>query len=69
MPKVERTSKKVASAASRVLKEPKNATATSKSLAGSALTQNPSMASARSRQVISEVSSEHSEALKRLVNR
>jgi hypothetical protein len=69
MAKSETTSKRMANAASRVLKEPKGSSAQGKSVAASALTQNPTKASAGSERVIKGVSQEHRDALKRLVDR
>jgi hypothetical protein len=69
MPKSETTSKRAASAAARVLKEPKGSSSDVKSRAASALAQAPGKASSGSERVIKDVSLEHREALKRLVNR
>lgn len=69
MAKVETTSKRTASAASRVLKEPTHSSTKAKSVAASTLTQKPTKASAGSERVIKGVSQEHRDALKRLVDR
>lgn len=69
MAKVETTSKRTASTASRILKEPTHSSAKAKSVAASALTQKPTKASAGSERVIKGVSQEHRDALKRLVDR
>jgi hypothetical protein len=69
MPKPETTSKRAASAAARVLKDPKGSSSDVKSRAASALMQTPAKVSAGSERVIKDVSVEHREALKRLVNR
>jgi hypothetical protein len=69
MPKSETSSKLAASAASRVLKDPKASSSDVKSRDASALTQKPAKVSAGSERVIKGVSHEHRDALKRLVNR
>jgi hypothetical protein len=69
MPKSETSSKCAASAAGRVLKDPKGSGSDVKSRAASALTQKPAKVSAGSERVIKGVSREHRDALKRLVDR
>jgi hypothetical protein len=69
MPKSEQTLKRAASGASGVLKVPKGSSADAKSAAASALAQKPPKVSAGSERVIKDVSHEHRDALKRLVDR
>jgi hypothetical protein len=69
MPKTEPTSKRAASAAGRFINEPKGSSSDMKSRAASALTQKPGKVSAGSERVIKDVSHEHRDALKRLVDR
>ena len=60
------SSSRAASAAGKVLSKPSK---TAKTLAASVLTQRLSKASVTSKRVIKETSSDHSDALKRLVDR
>ena len=69
MPKSETRSKRAASAAGRVLKDPKGSSSDVKSRAASALSQEPAKVTAGSERVIKGVSNEHRDALKRLVDR
>lgn len=69
MPKSDTSSKRTASAAGRVLKDPKGSSSDVKSRAASELTQKPAKVSAGSERVIKDVSHEHRDALKRLVDR
>ena len=69
MPKAETTSKRAASAASRVVIDPKGSSGHARSVAASALTQKPAKVTERSERVIKGVSHDHRDALKRLVDR
>jgi gas vesicle protein len=64
-----KSGKAAQSAAGRVLRDPKGSARSSKVLSTAELSQIPGEASPQSRRVIKDVSNEHREALKRLVER
>lgn len=65
----ETTSKRAAPTATRIMKGPKVSASVVQSQAGSNLTQQPAKVSVGSSRVIKDVSQEHRDALRRLVDR